>query len=609
MNVRPPPAVDALDADGGIVRLRPIAPDDLEALITRHERCAASDLRYRFFGSGRGALAIEAGRLISLNETGEGAALPVEDEGRLLGAASFAPVPDHPDRAEFGVLVVPDHQHRGLGTLMLEHLASAAAAAWIRELSGQVLAVNLQMLRLAKRLVPGIATPYQGGVADLVVETDFDETLAEEVAERERASERISLRPLLDPASVAVVGASRSGKGIGARILRSIVDGGFTGPVYPIHPEASGRRTWSSLAEAPKPVDLVVVAVPAPAVAEVLREAGAAWVRGAVVISSGFAENAGGVGVVAADAAQAAGLEVQALSEHARRHIAQGVSREAATDNPVDLGAAAGREAFGEALAFLGASREVDAKLAVVAATGASDVEANLTAIARALDALPGLPAVVVLDASTDLGARRIPVFDFPETAVAALGRAAAYARWSTSPLGKRPQLQGIDRHRAHGIVERLLEDGNEWQTVAEAAAILKCYGIPLALTATVSSKSRAVAAARDLGYPVAVKADAPGLVHKSEAGAVRLDLRSPREVRAAFKQVAAIAKGDKRAAVVLQPMLETELELTAGIVHDPRFGSLVPEIAELDLNPLSNVNLRLARIGDEPDPIARRLR
>ena len=893
MNVRPPPAVDALDADGRIVRLRPITPGDLEALITMHERCSASDLRDRLLGSGRGALAIEAGRLISLNETGEGVAVTVEDEGRLLGAASFSPVPDHPGRAEFGVLVVTDDQHCGLGTLMLEHLALAAAAAGIKELSGQVRAGNPQMLRLAKRLVPGIATPYQGGVVDLVVATEFDEALAEEVAERERASERMSLRPLLDPASVAVVGASRTGRGVGAEVLRAIVEGEFTGPVYPIHPdlsEAAGHRAWPSLAEVPDPVDLVVVAVPAPAVADVLREAGAAGVRGAVVISSGFAEvgdveaqdelvriarshdmrlvgpnslgivntdrsvrlqasfasappapgglslaaqsgavgiaalahatraglgvhsfvslgnkadvsgndllaywyddpgckavalylesfgnprkfarlaravarrkpvlavkggrsgsgpstgfphtaaatsaiaveslfaqsgvircdtleqllgtarvlidqplsqgrrlgvvgNGGGVGVLAADAAQAAGLEVPGLSGHTRGRLAKAVPDAAVADNPIDLAAAAGPEAFAEALACLGASREVDVLLAVVAATGAGDVEANLNAIARSVDALPGTPAAVVVIGSaempTSLGARRIPVFEFPETAVAALGRAAAYAQWRTHPLGKRPQLQGIDRYRARAIVERLLEDGNEWQTAAEAATVLRCYGIPLAPTITVTSKSRAVAAARTLGYPVAVKADVPGLVHKTEAGAARLDLRRPREVRAAFKQVAATVKGDKRAAVVLQPMLETDLELAAGIVHDPRFGSLVmlglagtateflgdrqyrllpltdtdaesmwrslksarlltgyrgsrpvdldaltdmlarlgrlaedlPEIAELDLSPLLNtrnglqavdVRLRLARIGYEPDPVARRLR
>jgi acyl-CoA synthetase (NDP forming) len=400
--------------------------------------------------------------------------------------------------------------------------------------------------------------------------------------------------------------------------------------------------------------------------------------------------NGGGVGVLAADAAQAAGLELPGLSGDTRRRLAEAVPEAAKADNPIDLAAAAPPEAFAEALACLGASREVDVLLAVVAESGAGNVEANLNAIAQALDDLQGTPAAVVVVGSTDpptaLGARQIPVFDFPETAVAALGRAAAYAQWRIRPLGKRPHLQGIDRYKARAIVERLLEDGNEWHTASEAATILDCYGIPLAPTTTVTSKSRAVAAARALGYPVAVKADAPGLAHKTEVGAVRLDVRGPREVRAAFKQVAATVKGDKRAAVVLQPMLETDLELAAGIVHDPRFGSLVmlglggttteilgdeqyrvlpltdtdaeamwrslkgarlltgyrgsrpvdldaltdllarlgrlaedlPEIAELDLNPLLNtrnglqavdVRLRLAHIGDEPDPIARRLR
>nr|WP_277606040.1 acetate--CoA ligase family protein [Glycomyces sp. L485] len=704
----------------------------------------------------------------------------------------------------------------------------------------------------------------------------------------------MSLQPLLDPASVAVVGASRSGQGIGSEVLRSIISGGFTGPVYPIHPEESelaGLRAWSSLADVPESVDLVIVAVPAPAVSAVLMQAGEAGARSAVVLSSGFAEigniaaqqdlvriarthdmrlvgpncigiintdrsvrlqasfafeppvhgglslasqsgavgiaalahatrtglgvhsfvslgnkadvsgndllaywyddpgckavalylesfgnprkfarlaravarrkpvlavkggrsepgrraglshtaaaatsevaveslfaqsgvirtdtleqlldtvrvlidqplprggrlgvvgNAGGVGVLAADAAEAAGLDVPGLSGDARRRLSEAVPEVAAADNPVDLGAAASPGAFADALACLGASHETDALLAVFAVTGASDVQGNLAAIARALDAIPGTPAAVVVmgaaDAPSTLGARRIPVFGFPETAVAAQGRAAAYARWRTRPLGKRPEVPGIDRAGARAIIERLLSAGHEWQTAAEAASILECYGIPLAPTVAASSQQQAVAAARTLGYPVAVKADAPHLVHKAGAGAVLLGLRGAREVRAGFRQVAAAVKGYERATVVVQPMLDADVELSAGIVHDPLFGSLVmlglggtatdilgdkqfrllpltdtdaesmwrslkaadlltgyrgsqpvdldslndlltrlgrlaedrPEVAELDLNPImstrhglqaADVKLRLARIGDEPDPIARRLR
>lgn len=892
MRFRPPPPADVLDAAGRIVRLRPIAPADLGGLIAMHAACTPADLRYRFFGTGRGVLGIEARRLAGLNAAGRGLALAIEDDGALVAAASFECFAEQPDRAEFGVLVAEPHRHRGLGTLLLEHLALAAGAGGVKELSGQILGGNHKMLRLARRLSPGVPMPYADGVVDVVMATDLDGGFAEDVAERERAAERLSLRPLLDPASVAVVGASRTGRGVGARVLNSIVEGGFKGPVYAVHPAEpsfAGARTIPSFDALPAPVDLVIVAVPAARAAEALRQAGEAGIRAAVVVTAGFAEaghaaaqealvrvarahdmrvvgpnclgvvntgpavrlqasfaaeppapgglalasqsgavgiaalahasrtglgvhsfvslgnkadvsgndllaywyddpackavalylesfgnprkfarlaravarrkpvlavkggrsepgrraglshtaaaatsdvavdslfaqagvircdtleqlldtarvlvdqplprgrrlgvvgNAGGVGVLAADAAAAAGLAVP--GDAARARLAAAVPSAAAATNPVDLGAGADPEAFAEAIAALGGSGEVDALVAVFAATGVSDVDGSLAAVADALDALPALPAAAVVmglnEPPTALGARKVPVFAFPETAVAALGRAADYAAWRARPLGSRPDLPGIDRAEARAIVDRLLESGDGWQSAIDAAAILACYDIQLTPAVRVSTTGEAAAAARALGYPVALKADDPRLVHKSDAGAVRLGLRDAREVRAAFAELSTMVKGCERASVVVQPMVKAGVELAAGIVHDPRFGSLVmlglggtatdllddkqfrllpltdtdaesmwcslrskplltgfrgsrpvdtgaitdllerlgrlaedlPEIAELDLNPVMpvtygvqavDVKLRLARTGDEPHPVARRLR
>ncbi|MFB9660172.1 GNAT family N-acetyltransferase [Glycomyces mayteni] len=892
MALRTPPAVDALDADGRIVRIRPIAPGDLAALIAMHQRCTTADLRYRFFGSGRGVLGIEARRLAGLGGTGRGVALAVEDGGEIVAAASFERFREDPGRAEFGVLVTEEHQHRGLGTLLLEHLALAAGAAGVKELSGQVLGDNYKMLRLARRLVPGTPMPYADGVVDVVLTADLDGAFADEVAARERSAERLSLRPLLDPVSVAVVGASRTGRGVGARILRSIVDGDFTGPVYPVHPDAdtlAGLPASASFAELPQPVDLVIVAVPAPAVAGVLHEAGEAEALAAVVVTAGFAEtgdaaaqdalvriardhdmrlvgpnclgvvntarsvrlqasfaaeppaagglalasqsgavgiaalahasrtglgvhsfvslgnkadvsgndllaywyddpatkavalylesfgnprkfariaravarrkpvlavkggrsepgrragrshtaaaatsdtavdalfaqagvircdtleqlldtarvlvdqplprgrrlgvigNAGGARLLAADAAADAGLAVPEAA--ARSRLAAAVPDAAAAANPVDLGAAADPGAFAEAIAALGESGEVDALVVVFAATGVSDAEGNLAAIGDALDTLPALPAAAVVmgmaEPPTALGARAVPVFAFPEPAVTALGRAADYAAWRSRPLGSRPDLPGIDRAGARAVVDRLLEHGDGWQSASDAAAILACYDIQVTQALGVASKGEAVAAARAFGYPVAVKADDPRFVHKTGTGTVHLGLGDAHQVRAAYAEVAARIEGDENASVTVQPMLDADVELAAGIVHDAQFGSLVmvglggtatdiaddkqfrllpvtdadaaamwrslrsrpllegyrgsrpvdtdaladllvrlgrlaedlPEIAELDLNPVMpvrygvqavDVKLRLARTGDEPDPIARRLR
>ncbi|GAB4004545.1 hypothetical protein GCM10029992_49890 [Glycomyces albus] len=262
-------------------------------MIAMHDACTESDLRQRFFGTGRGVVGVEVGRLVHLNTSGRGLAAVAVDDGLPIGTASFEVLPGRPERAEFGLLVCAAHQHRGIGTLLLEYLARAAVASGVKELYGQVLGGNTAMLRLARSLVPGVPMPFRDGVVDVVLSTDFDQAFEEGIERRERAAERLSLQPLLEPRSVAVVGASRSGTGIGHEILRSIADHDFNGPVYPVHSaatELAGMTAYPSLASLPETVDLVIVAVPARAVAGVLHEAGEAGVRAAVVVSSGFAE-------------------------------------------------------------------------------------------------------------------------------------------------------------------------------------------------------------------------------------------------------------------------------------------------------------------------------
>ncbi|GAA2272274.1 bifunctional GNAT family N-acetyltransferase/acetate--CoA ligase family protein [Glycomyces scopariae] len=323
----------------------------------------------------------------------------------------------------------------------------------------------------------------------------------------------------------------------------------------------------------------------------------------------GVVGDAAGAGTLAADAAAAAGLGLPAFGAATLGHLAEIAPGAAAADNPVDLGPAADPDAFAEALAVLGTSGEVDAVLAVITATG--DDRDRLAAVGDALDGLPHLPAAVVAmglpDAPLTLGARRIPVFDFPEPAVAALGRAAEYAAWRARPLGARPALPGIDRDRARAIVDRLLRAGGGWQTAADAAAILACYDIQLIEALHVISKGEAVAAARAVGYPVAVKAEEPDLVPKGGESGVHLGLSDAHEVRSAFADVAARIDGDDHAAVVVQPMLDAGIELAAGIVHDPLFGSLV--VLGLGGAPEDRQHRILPLTGDDAESMWRSLR
>lgn len=288
--------------------------------------------------------------------------------------------------------------------------------------------------------------------------------------------------------------------------------------------------------------------------------------------------NAGGVNVLAADAAEPAGLSVPALTPALCARLARLASVATGCDNPLDLGPAPTPASLAGALDQVARSGEVDLALVVVAATRAVDVPALLDALAPVVDRHAGLPmAVVVLGTAGPkaLGERRVPVFDLPENAVRALGHAARYAAWRREPLGTRPALAGIDPEPARAAVSAALAAGGGWQPYETAATVLRAYGVPLLATTTAGGADEAVAAAARLGYPVALKAADPSLTHKSDIGAVRLRLNDPDRVRSAYHALAGVLDTDEPR-VLVQPMASGTVELVAGVVHDRLFGSLV---------------------------------
>ena len=881
--------VDALTARGKVIRLRPVVPADADQLLALHER-ASSRSRYLRFFSGAPALAGEVDRLVRPPD-GKHLALLAEDAGLVVGVASYELI--DPDRAEFAVLVDDARHGEGIGTLLLEQLAAEARRAGVAELVGSVLPDNAAMLRVSRDLAPGVprTANREAGVTEVRVPTTPDEAALAAVSARDRTAEHLSLRPLMAPASVAVVGAGRRPGGIGHEVLRSLLAGGYTGPVYPVNPHATeiARLTaYPSVTAIGAPVDLAVVAVPASGVRDVVVDCAAAGVGAAVILSSGLAEtgrdgaaaqaeivrlarasglrlvgpnclgivntdpsvrlsatfapslpapgglaiasqsgavgiailesaartgtgvstfvslgnkadvsgndllaywyddpatravalylesfgnprrfawtaralarrkpvlavksgrsrggqragashtaaaaapdvavdtlfaqagvirtdtlgelldaarvltdqplpagsrlavigNAGGLNVLAADAADAAGLEVPELSAHVRAAVDALAPSAAGVANPIDLGAEATPAALAASIAALADSGEVDAVVAALVATRTNDISGALSALAAAVDDAPGLTVAVVIVGMADppavVGTRRAPVFALPEDAVRALGHAARYARWRRTPLGNRPALPDVDPHRARALVAGA---GVGWQPADVARDLLACYGIPVVATEVVRGVDAAVEAAGRLGYPVVVKAAAPDLVHKSDVGAVRLDLRDADQVRSAYAAIAA-AVGQAQPDVLVQRMAARGVELVAGVVHDHLFGSLVmvglggvhtdllgdralrllpvtdadaaamwrslrgarlltgyrggiaadtsavenlllrlgrlaedvPEVAELDLNPVLagpagvlavDVKLRLAAVGGEPEPYVRAL-
>ncbi len=286
----------ALLTDGGTVEVRPARAQDFEAVRAMHAAMSPDNIYLRFFSMSPGAAEQEATR-VCREPDAEHAALLAWQDGRLVGVGAYE-LAGKPGVAEVAFAVPDDMHGRGIASLLLEHLVWQARQRGLRAFTGETLAENSAMLRV----FADAGLPAQRRIADGVVELTFplpvgpDEhrlgRYLEAVASRESQADVASLRPLLGPRSVAVVGASRRRATVGRAILHNLVTGGFTGPVYAVNPRAQtlememeGVPCVASVEDLPGPVDLAVIAVPPPAVPEVAEQCGRNGVRALIVIS------------------------------------------------------------------------------------------------------------------------------------------------------------------------------------------------------------------------------------------------------------------------------------------------------------------------------------
>jgi acetyl coenzyme A synthetase (ADP forming)-like protein len=279
--------------------------------------------------------------------------------------------------------------------------------------------------------------------------------------------------------------------------------------------------------------------------------------------------NAGGLGILCGDACSNAGLELAALSQHTREHIAQLVPDEATVLNPVDIIGSATPAMFAAVTPWVLSDPDVDAMIVLVTATAVADPDAVISAIAGSIkDGEVEKPVLIVVTggASTRAG-DGLPCFAYPETAARVLGRIAERAEWLRRPIG-RMQEPAVDRAAAEAIVAGALAgDGDGWLDPDAVERLLGAYGIPTAAQRVAQTGSQALQAAESLGFPVVVKAGGAG-VHKTERGGVVLDVRSPAELAAATTTVGFPA--------VIQPMVRGGVEVMAGAMQDPVFGPVV---------------------------------
>lgn len=764
--------IDAVRTDGGVVHIRPLEPTDRDALRALNARVSDSTLHFRFFSLSRHT-ADDYVEKLTRPANGDRETLVALVGGELVGVCGFERLTG--TTAEFAVLIDDRDHNRGIGTLLLEHLIATARRSGIARFVGDVLVDNSKMLKVIDDLGFDVTTHTDFGTTHVSFDIDPTARYVAGIDDRDRAAEVASLRPLLAPHSVAVVGASTRPNSVGHQILRNILDGGFAGAVFavnPHHAEVLGVPAVATPLELPVAPDLAVVAVPAPAVPDVVRECGERGVRGIVLVTAGFGEtgaaggelqhqivstarqhdlrligpnclgvvntdpavrlnatfarlpmepgglglvsqsgalgiavlaaaqrrglgisqfvsvgnkadvsgndlllawdrdprtavialylesfgnprkfarlarrvsrrkpiiaikagrslagqragqshtaaaassdavvdamftqagvlrvetmeqmldvarvlsqqplpagprvaiigNSGGPGILAADAAEAAGLTVAEFAPETLEQLRTAIPSAASAQNPIDLGAGAQPELVRAGLDVLVAAADIDAVLTVFTDTLVADSDEIMRTIA---DAAKGKPVVAVQVGTVERSVDGVPVFAFPEPAAAALGYAHRYAEIRAAEPDEPERPTGINAGVARNLVDGWLASGTEWLSTDEMAELLEQYGISMTPHRVVTDTDAAVRAAAELGYPVAVKV-AHGVVHKTDVGGVRLNVPDAAALRDA---VTAVQTAAASPAVLIQPMARPGTELIAGALQDPQFGPLV---------------------------------
>jgi acyl-CoA synthetase (NDP forming)/RimJ/RimL family protein N-acetyltransferase len=782
-----PPASYALLSDGSTIEIRPALPEDADDVREMHEQMSPDNAYFRFFSFSPQAPEREAER-VCRPEGPDHAALLARLDGQLVGVASYEPT-RRPGVAEIAFAVSDEMHGRGVATLLLEHLVSLARQRRLTAFAAETLPENLAMQRVFADAGLPVERQFADGVIELTMPLPGHESgsldyYLDAVADRASQADIASLRHLLRPESVAVIGASRRRGSVGREILHNIVAGGFAGPVYAVNPRGrsmEGLSCLGSVADLPLGVDLAIVAVPAAEVPGVAAACGRQGVHTLIVITAigggggadllaicrrygmrlvgpncfgvaspaahlnatfaagrpasgstglvmqsggvgiallehlrrlgtgvssfvsvgdkydvssndmltwweqddqtrlavlyvesfgnprGFARtarrvgqklpvltviggrsaagqraaashtaasatplvtqealfgqagiiathslgelvdaaallacqplpagrrvaivsNAGGAGVLAADACWDSGLTVAVLDAATQHRLARLLPTGATVSGPVDTTATVSVSSFRDCLQAIAADNGVDAILAIGVPTAIADLsEAVLTApVSKPMAAvlLDRAEAVTLADRAVRNGQPmadlepRLPIYSYPESAARALGHAASYREWRDAQQGQVPELADVDEAGAHALVAAFLADRPDggWLAAPDAAALLASYGIFVVDTSAVTGADEAVAAAAELGGHIVLKAEVVGLVHKTDAGAVKLDLRTSQEVADAYAELAAAFGADLRR-VLVQPMLSGGVETLVGVVQEPVFGPLV---------------------------------
>jgi len=318
--------------------------------------------------------------------------------------------------------------------------------------------------------------------------------------------------------------------------------------------------------------------------------------------------NAGGPGIMAADACESAGLELPELNPATVKALRSFLPAEASVKNPVDMIASANAPSYEKALRLLVADENVDSVIVIFVpplVTGATDVARAILAggkgsVKPILSCFMGSHGIP--ESLKSLNEGHIPSYAFPEAAARTVARVAKYGVWREGRPGEVPKLKGVDSANARAAIERSLPDG--WVAPGALQEILQAYGIRTPDLRAAANRGEAASAAKAIGFPVAMKVKSPDVVHKTDVGGVKLGLASEEDAARAFDEIkASLAKAMPKArfeGVTVEAMVAGGIETIVGMSRDPLFGPVVLfGLGGVSVEVLRDITVRVAPITD----------
>jgi acetyltransferase len=291
--------------------------------------------------------------------------------------------------------------------------------------------------------------------------------------------------------------------------------------------------------------------------------------------------NAGGPGILCTDACIGRGVKLAEFRDATRRALARILPPEASVANPVDMIASADAARYRAVLERVKKDPGVDGIIAIFV----SPIMIDAFEVARSIAAAAGgsKPVLSVFmgkqrsdEGIAELRRQRVPVYRFPEEAASAMAAMIRYHKLRDAPQGRVITFD-VDRAAARSVIAGARRARRPALTPVEVSRVLNAYGFPLAPARSAASVAEAIAAAQEVGYPVVLKVASSKIVHKTDVGGVRVDLRNGDEVGQAYRDLRArLSDHDPDLRVSVQKMVPGGREVILGMARDPQFGPVL---------------------------------